>query len=88
VAGERRRVPLHQQHLTDRRRRLLRREVARAAGEAERRQAEQRAKVEREIQRAEGKLSNQRFVERAPAAVVEAERAKLQRYRDELTRLG
>ena len=44
--------------------------------------------MEREIERAEGKLANQRFVERAPAEVVEAERAKLRRYRDELARLS
>jgi valyl-tRNA synthetase len=35
------------------------------------------SRVEGEIKRAEGKLSNERFVERAPAPVVEAEREKL-----------
>jgi valyl-tRNA synthetase len=35
------------------------------------------SRVEGEVKRAEGKLSNERFVERAPAPVVEAEREKL-----------
>jgi valyl-tRNA synthetase len=34
-------------------------------------------RVEGEVKRAEGKLSNERFVEKAPATVVEAEREKL-----------
>jgi valyl-tRNA synthetase len=49
------------------------------------------AEVERlrkEIARAEGMLANARFVERAPAAVVEDEREKLARYRRELNALG
>jgi valyl-tRNA synthetase len=33
-------------------------------------------------------LANERFVENAPAAVVEAEREKLERYRRELAALG
>jgi valyl-tRNA synthetase len=48
------------------------------------------AEVERlrkEIARAEGMLANGRFVERAPAEVVEAEREKLARYRRELEAL-
>ena len=36
------------------------------------------SRVEGEVRRAEGKLSNEKFVERAPAAVVSAEREKLQ----------
>jgi valyl-tRNA synthetase len=36
------------------------------------------------VARAEGKLSNARFVDKAPADVVEAERAKLARYQAEL----
>jgi valyl-tRNA synthetase len=41
----------------------------------------------KEIARAEGMLANERFVERAPADVVEAERDKLARYRRELSAL-
>jgi valyl-tRNA synthetase len=49
------------------------------------------AEIERlrdEISRAEGMLSNERFVERAPADVVAAEREKLARYRRELEALS
>jgi valyl-tRNA synthetase len=49
------------------------------------------AEVERlrkEIARAEGMLANERFVQNAPAHVVEAERDKLERYRRELDALG
>ena len=48
------------------------------------------AEIERlrgEIERAEAMLANQRFVERAPADVVDAEREKLERYRRELAML-
>ena len=41
----------------------------------------------REIARAEGMLANERFVQNAPAAVVDAEREKLERYRRELAAL-
>ena len=41
-----------------------------------------------EIARAEKMLANERFIERAPADVVEAERDKLERYRRELDALG
>jgi valyl-tRNA synthetase len=44
-------------------------------------------RLQKEIQRAEGMLANDRFVERAPADVVEAERQKLARYRRELDAL-
>jgi valyl-tRNA synthetase len=44
-------------------------------------------RLQKEIQRAEGMLANDRFVERAPADVVEAEREKLARYRRELDAL-
>jgi valyl-tRNA synthetase len=37
------------------------------------------SRVEGEVRRAEGKLSNENFVERAPAAVVASEREKLDR---------
>lgn len=49
------------------------------------------AEVERlrkEIARAEGMLTNERFVQNAPDDVVEAERAKLDRYRRELDALS
>jgi valyl-tRNA synthetase len=42
------------------------------------------ARLEQEIARAEGMLANERFVQNAPADVVEAEREKLARYRREL----
>jgi valyl-tRNA synthetase len=41
-------------------------------------------RLEKEIARAEGMLANERFTQRAPAEVVEAEREKLERYRREL----
>ncbi len=56
--------------------------------EGERRRSAQRAKLEQEIARLEGRLANQKFVERAPAEVVDAERQKLDRYRSELEELG
>jgi valyl-tRNA synthetase len=46
------------------------------------------ARLRGEIARAERQLSNERFVERAPADVVQAEREKLERYRRELDALG
>src|SRR5579884_2965565 len=48
----------------------------------------ERARLRAEIERAEKMLGNARFVERAPAEVVEAERAKLERYRRELDAIG
>jgi valyl-tRNA synthetase len=47
----------------------------------------ERARLEQEIARAEGMLANERFVAKAPPAVVEAEREKLARYRRELDAL-
>jgi valyl-tRNA synthetase len=41
-------------------------------------------RLEKEIARGEGMLANERFVERAPPEVVQAEREKLERYRREL----
>jgi valyl-tRNA synthetase len=49
--------------------------------------ADELARVRAEIERGEGILANPAFVERAPAAIVEAERAKLARYRAELAAL-
>ncbi len=51
--------------------------------EAERKRLEGELKnVEGEIKRAEGKLNNEGFISRAPAAVVDAERAKLEMYKE------
>jgi valyl-tRNA synthetase len=58
------------------------------SGEAERRREAEREKLQKEIARLEGKLGNEKFVERAPAAVVEGERSKLEAYRRELEELG
>ena len=44
-------------------------------------------RLEKEIARAEGILANERFVENAPAQVVDAEREKLARYQRELDAL-
>jgi valyl-tRNA synthetase len=57
-------------------------------GEAERRRVARREQLAGEIERAEKKLANKGFVEKAPADVVEAERRKLDEYRDALDRLG
>ena len=54
---------------------------------AERRRAAARAKLDGEIARVEGKLANAGFVQRAPAEVVEGERAKLARLCGELEAL-
>ena len=50
----------------------------------ERRSAERRKTLEAEIKRAEGKLANEKFVAKAPEAVVQAERDKLAGLREEL----
>ncbi len=51
--------------------------------EAERKRLEGELKTtEAEIKRAEGKLANEGFVARAPAAVVDGERAKLEKYKE------
>jgi valyl-tRNA synthetase len=54
---------------------------------AGRRREEERAKVQAEIDRSEAKLANPGFVEKAPPAVVQAERDKLERLRAELRAL-
>jgi valyl-tRNA synthetase len=59
----------------------------------ERQKADGNAAVEierlrKEIARAEGMLANDRFVQSAPAEVVDAEREKLERYRRELDALS
>jgi valyl-tRNA synthetase len=45
------------------------------------------ARLQKEIARAEGMLAHERFVANAPADVVDAERAKLDRFRRELQAL-
>ena len=45
------------------------------------------ARLQKEVARAEAMLANERFVGSAPAAVVDGERAKLERYRRELEAL-
>ncbi|HSD23161.1 MAG TPA: valine--tRNA ligase [Solirubrobacterales bacterium] len=49
---------------------------------------ERREKLRGEVKRGEGKLSNEGFVAKAPADVVDAEREKLAAYRAELEELG
>jgi valyl-tRNA synthetase len=53
-------------------------------GAAERKRAARKAKLETEIERAEVKLANEGFVAKAPAHVVQAEREKLARLKEEL----
>jgi valyl-tRNA synthetase len=53
-----------------------------------RRAAERRKTLEAEIARAQGKLANERFVAKAPEAVVQAERDKLETMQAELAELG
>jgi len=47
----------------------------------------ERERLRSEVKRAESMLANQRFVQKAPAQVVAAEREKLERYRRELALL-
>jgi valyl-tRNA synthetase len=54
---------------------------------AGRRRDERRRELEAEIARSEGKLANRGFVEKAPAAVVDGEREKLDRLRADLQAL-
>jgi len=53
----------------------------------EREMAERRRRIEGEIARAEGKLANEGFTSKAPPELVDAEREKLERLRDELAAL-
>ena len=48
----------------------------------------ERERLRKEIERAERMLANERFVQKAPPEVVEAEREKLERYRRELDAIG
>src|SRR3954468_14151912 len=48
----------------------------------------ERERLRKEVARAEKQLANGRFVANAPAEVVDAERAKLERYRRELDAIG
>ena len=48
----------------------------------------ERDSVERDIQRAEGKLNNQGFIAKAPAQLVEQEKAKLEVSKDKLAKLN
>jgi valyl-tRNA synthetase len=57
-------------------------------GAAERKRAQERARLQAEIDRSEAKLANQAFVAKAPPAVVQAERDKLTGLRAELEALG
>jgi valyl-tRNA synthetase len=54
---------------------------------SERKRSAERERLAAEVERSERKLANQGFVAKAPAAVVEAERAKLDRLRAELEAL-
>ncbi|MFA9272815.1 MAG: valine--tRNA ligase, partial [Baekduiaceae bacterium] len=54
---------------------------------ARNRVAAERQKLQSEIKRAEGKLSNEKFVAKAPPAVVQEERDKLTRLQTELDQL-
>ncbi|MGL6280650.1 MAG: class I tRNA ligase family protein, partial [Gaiella sp.] len=63
---------------------VVRPERAKVQGDA----GAERERLRKEIDRAERMLANERFVAKAPVAVVDAEREKLERYRSELGRLG
>ena len=55
--------------------------------EVQRRVEKKRADLRKEIERLEKKLANEQFVAKAPPAVVEEERRKLDEYREALARL-
>ena len=48
----------------------------------------ERGRIAKEIERSERMLANEKFVSNAAPDVVEAERRKLEQYRDELDALG
>ena len=58
------------------------------AAEVERQRAQEQARLRAEVDRAEAKLANAGFVAKAPAAVVDAERAKLADLNARLAELG
>jgi valyl-tRNA synthetase len=58
------------------------------AGAIAARLEKRRDELRAEVARAEGKLANEKFVARAPAALVEEEKGKLERYRAELEELS
>jgi valyl-tRNA synthetase len=58
------------------------------AGAVAARLEKRREELRSEVARAEGKLANEKFVAKAPAELVEEERAKLERHRAELEELG
>jgi valyl-tRNA synthetase len=58
------------------------------AGAVAARLEKRREELRSEVARAEGKLANEKFVARAPAELVEEERAKLERHRAELKELA
>ncbi len=62
--------------------------VVRPRGDGDGDAAAELERLRKEIARAEGMLANERFVQNAPAHVVDAEREKLVRYRRELDALG
>ena len=63
---------------------VVRPERVKASGDVE----AERTRLRKEIARSEGMLGNEKFIGKAPADVVEAEREKLERYRRELEALG
>jgi valyl-tRNA synthetase len=58
------------------------------AGAVAARLEKRREELRSEVSRAEGKLANEKFVAKAPAELVEEERAKLERHRAELEELA
>ncbi len=63
---------------------VVRPERVKSSGDVE----AERTRLRKEIGRSEGMLANEKFIGKAPADVVDAEREKLDRYRRELEALG